>query len=100
MIRILRLAPMFNNLHALMLAFTRSGSMLISAVVFLWLMMFAFSIVFSSAVAVVRISDADYGNTHVAQMQTFFGSLLMTMLTLFMTISGGVDLVGCVFSPP
>lgn len=90
MIRILRLAPMFNKLHALMLAFTRCGSMLISAVVFLWLMMFVFSIVFSSAVA-AYISDADYGNTHVAQMQTFFGSLLMTMLTLFMTISGGVD---------
>jgi len=90
MLRLFRFVPLNNKLHALTLAFARCRAMLVCAILCLCLMVFVFSIVFSSAVA-AYISDAEQTNIYVTDLQTFFGTLLMTMLTLFMAISGGID---------
>lgn len=90
MIRIVRFLSLFNKLHAISLAFARCRTMLICAVLCLCLVVFVFSIIFNSAVA-AYISDTHYDDGRVDDMETFFGSLSMTMLTLFMTVSGGVD---------
>ena len=37
------------------------------------------------------VSDAGPENEYVEDIKTFFGSLFMTLLTLFMTVAGGVD---------
>jgi len=90
MVRLVRFLSLFNKLHAVSLAFLRCRTMLICAVVCLLLLVFVFAIIFAGAVA-NYISDADDADVYVDSMQIYFSSLPMTMLTLFMSISGGVD---------
>ena len=60
------------------------------SVVVLILEMFLFSIIFLNGI-VQFIADAPPDSTDVERMKEFFGSLPMTILTLFMSVSGGVD---------
>jgi len=90
MLRVFRFLPVFHKLHAMTLAIVRCRLMLMCAVFVLLMFMFLFSIMFTNAVA-SYVEEAEAGNEHVDEMRLFFGSLPMTMLTLFMTVSGGVD---------
>lgn len=90
MLRLVRFLSLFNKLHAVSLAFARCRTMLICGVLCLFLVVFCFSVIFASAVA-AHVSDAQYPDTNVEEILVFFGSLPMTMLTLFMAVSGGVD---------
>eukprot|EP00450_Noctiluca_scintillans_P009222 CAMPEP_0194497182 /NCGR_PEP_ID=MMETSP0253-20130528/14207_1 /TAXON_ID=2966 /ORGANISM="Noctiluca scintillans" /LENGTH=290 /DNA_ID=CAMNT_0039338661 /DNA_START=124 /DNA_END=994 /DNA_ORIENTATION=+ len=64
--------------------------MLMWAVLVLLLVTFLFSIIFLNATS-QYVSDASRGNEHVDSIKTYFGSLFMTMVTLFMAVAGGVD---------
>jgi len=90
MVRLVRFLSLFNKLHAVSLAFVRCRTMLLTAILCLVILLFVFAIIIASAIA-TYIADANESDMYVDDMQVFFGSLFMTMLTLFMSVSGGVD---------
>lgn len=71
-------------------AIINCSAMLLWGVLVLILVMFSFSVVFLNAVS-QYISDASSDDSDVDNMKTFFGSLPMACMTLFMAVSGGVD---------
>jgi len=89
-LRLLRFSHHIPKLRAMTLAIVNCSMMLLWAVVVLTILVFLFSIVFMNATA-QYISDARPGDEYVEDMKVFFGSLFMTMLSLFMVVSGGVD---------
>lgn len=90
MLRLIRFISLVRKLRIMMMAIFSSRVMLMWSVIVLILEMFLFSIIFLSGV-VQYIADAPPNNTDVENMKVFFGSLPMTILTLFMSVSGGVD---------
>jgi len=71
-------------------AIANCSMMLIWAVVFLMLLVFLFSILLIDA-ASQHVSDNPDGREELEPLKSFYGSLAMTMLTLFMSLTGGVD---------
>lgn len=89
-IRLARFTSLVSRLRLLTLAIVHCKTMLMWAVLLLGMVMFFFSIIFLSAVA-GYIDEADKTDEHIDSMRVFFGSLSMTMLTLFMAVAGGID---------
>jgi len=89
-LRLMRFTGLVSKLRMLVLALVHCKTMLMWAVLVLVLVKFLFAVVFLNAVS-QYIEDAPASDPYVDGMKEFFGSLLMTMLTLFMTVSGGLD---------
>jgi len=81
---------MVRKLRVMALAIMNSRTMLMWAVLVLLLVMYLFSIIFLNAVS-QYIADAASEDATVEKLTVFFDSLQMTMLTLFMAVSGGLD---------
>jgi len=90
MLRLLRFTHLVRKLRVMTVAIINCSMMLMWAVLVLLLVTFLFSVVFVNAVS-QYVSDASPGNEYVDDMTTYFGSLFMTMVTLFMAVAGGVD---------
>jgi len=90
MLRLIRYISLVRKLRFMMMAILSSRTMLMWSVIVLILEMFLFSIIFLNGV-VQYIADASSDDEYVDTMKVFFGSLPMTILTLFMSVSGGVD---------
>lgn len=89
-LRLMRFSSLVSKLRMLILAIVHCSSMLTWAVLVLLAVKFLFSVVFLDAVAQYVINAAE-GDPNVPGMKEYFGSLWMSMLTLFMVVSGGVD---------
>jgi len=90
MLRLIRFSSLVRKLRVLTLAIVNCSSMLMWAVLVLILVMFLFSVVFLTAVS-SYIGDAGPTDVFVNDLKIYFSSLPMTMLTLFMSVSGGID---------
>jgi len=90
MLRIMRFTGLIRKLRVMTMAIVNCSMMLMWAVLILMIFIFLFSVVFLSAAA-QYVSDAMSDDSYVEDMRVFFGSLLMTMITLFMAVAGGVD---------
>lgn len=90
LIRLLGCSSFFRNLRLMLLAVIESSVPLLWAFLILSFLIFMFAVIFQEAVAsyIVRARSDDQ---FVSHMQLFFSSMPMTMLTLFMAISGGVS---------
>lgn len=89
-LRILRFAPMICCLRFLTLAFLSSLWPLVWAAALIVFVLFSFAVVLQGAVAEYLLATS-VDDPHVSDLQTYFSSLPMTLLTLFMSIFGGVD---------
>merc|ERR1712136_106641 len=90
LLRVIRFVRHVNVLHAMSLAIANCSMMLVWAVAFLVLLVFLFSIMLIDA-ASQYISEHGQNAEHLYALQDFYGTLSMTMLTLFMSLTGGVD---------
>jgi len=90
MIRLVRFTHLVRKLRLMTVAIVNCGMMLMWAVLVLLIVIFLFSVVFLNALS-QYIADAPVGNEYVDDMLVFFSSLLMTMVTLFMAVAGGID---------
>uniref|UniRef100_A0A7S1FCZ5 EF-hand domain-containing protein n=1 Tax=Noctiluca scintillans TaxID=2966 RepID=A0A7S1FCZ5_NOCSC len=90
MLRLMRFTALVRKLRMITLAVVHCKTMLLWAVLVLLLEIFLFSVVFANA-ATSYIVWASPGDSVVDEMKTFFGSIMMTMLTLFMSVTGGLD---------
>merc|ERR1712136_167284 len=90
MLRLMRYTHLVRKLRLMTVAIINCSMMLMWAVLALLLVTFLFSVVFLNATS-QYVSDAQIGNEYVDDMQTYFASLFMTMVTLFMAVAGGVD---------
>merc|ERR1712136_546209 len=90
LLRLLQFLPMLEDLQLMVLAFYSSSLALLAAMLLLLGVILMFAIIFDNAVAsYIEDSPADYGQ--IDSLKTFFGSLSITLLTLFMAMSGGID---------
>lgn len=89
-LRLMRFTNLASKLRMLVLALVHCKTMLMWAVLVLVLEMFLFAVVFLNAVSQF-IQDASSSNAFVDDMKEYFGSIWMSMLTLFMAASGGLD---------
>jgi len=90
MVRLLRFAGAFKNLRLMILAIIKSSGPLVFATGILITLMFLFAVLVLSAVT-SYVETAVYPDQHADQMHDFFSSMPMTLLTLFMCITGGVN---------
>jgi len=86
----MRYTHLVRKLRLMTVAIVNCSMMLMWAVLALLLVTFLFAVVFLNATS-QYVSDATSRNEYVDDMRTYFGSLFMTMVTLFMAVSGGVD---------
>lgn len=88
--RTLRLAvivPVFGKVRTMINAFTSSVSSLLGAVGLILFILFIFAIIFMQA-TIQHVGEASDQDLHV--LKTFFGSLDLTLLTLFMCVTSGI----------
>jgi len=90
MLRIMRYTHLIRKLRMMTLAIQNCSMMLMWAVLVLFIVIFLFSVVFLNA-ASQHISDSSVEDTVVVELRLFFGSLFMTMVTMFMSVAGGLD---------
>jgi len=90
MLRLMRFTHLVRKLRVMTVAIINCSMMLMWAVLALLIVTFLFSVVFLNATS-QYVSDATPGDELVDDMKTYFGSLFMTMVTLFMAVAGGVD---------
>ncbi|CAE7486069.1 CAC [Symbiodinium natans] len=88
-LRIIRLIRFIRPLRILVFSIGITLKSLIWSVILLLLIIYLFSILFSDAYLTAVASSYPQGD--VAALQTFFGSLQLSMLTLFAAISGGLE---------
>ena len=89
-LRLMRFAHLVRKLRMMSLAKLDCTVTLMWAVLALIILIFVFSDVFLDAAA-QYVPDAGPEDEYVEDQKNFFGSPSMTMLTLFMTVAGGVD---------
>jgi len=91
-IRMVRFSHIFSKIRLLTLAVAHCGTMLLWAVLFLAVVLFFFAVIFANGVAThLNESSPSIADPNMDNLRLFFGSLPMAMLTLFMSVSGGVD---------
>jgi len=90
MLRLMRFTHLVRKLRVMTLAIVNCSMMLMWAVLILVLVTFLFSIIFLNATS-QYVSDALPEDVNIDGIREFFGSLSMTMLTLFMAVAGGID---------
>jgi len=91
LVRLVRYARVFHKLRMMTMAIVNCSMMLMWAVLVLLLLFFMFSIVFLNGVSQFLHERANDESVFATNMKLFFGSLPMSMLTLFMVVTGGVD---------
>ena len=89
-VRIMRFAATFQHLRLMLLAVLNSLVPLFWAVFFLSFLMFIFAIIFMQGVAQYA-ADSNGDSETLADLKVFFYTLPMTLLTLLMSISGGLS---------
>lgn len=92
MIRIMRFAATFRHLRLMLLAVLKSLVPLFWAIFFLTFLMFLFAVMFMQGTAqyLANITSAE-DQSFVPDMQEFFTTLPMMLLTLLLCISGGIS---------
>merc|ERR1712136_295705 len=90
MLRIMRFNSVFRKLRIVILTIFNCATMLMWAILSLALVVYIVAMIFLHGVA-LYISEASAVNPNIDDMRTFFGSLPLTMLTLFMSVAGGID---------
>lgn len=90
MMRVFKFAMGFRHLRLITLAVMQSTVPLFWAFTFLVFLLYLFSIIFLQGVT-QYIETAVAGDIVVTDLQKYFGSMSMALLTLFMSISGGVS---------
>lgn len=89
-LRLVRHIMVFRKLRILLMAVTNCLMFMMWAIVVLLVVIFLFSILFLMGV-ISFVNDAPLGDPTVESVRVFFHSLSMSMLTLWMSCSGGVD---------
>jgi len=89
-LRMLRVVAKLRHLRMMIVAIAQSVPNLLWAAFFIVLTLYFFGVIFMQGVA-KYVGEASSNNTNVEQLLEHFPSLPMTMLTLLMTVSGGVD---------
>lgn len=89
-LRIMRFSGLSRKLRVMTLAIMNCSIMLCWAITILMLVTFLFAVVFLSF-ASQYVFDAGPDDPHVDDLRRYFGSLFLTMVTLFMTVTGGID---------
>lgn len=90
MLRLMRFTHFVRKLRLVTVAIVNCGMMLVWAVLVLLIVTFLFSVIFINA-ASQYVADASDRDLFVAEFKEYFGSLFMTMVTLFMSVAGGID---------
>lgn len=90
MLRLVRFTSLVRKLRMMTLAISQCRTMLMWATLVLLIDLFLFAVVFING-ASLYIALASNSDPYVDDMKVFFGSLPMTMLTLFMAVTGGLD---------
>lgn len=90
LVRVFRHFMNFRQLRLMMLAIKSSFVALIWAIMLLFIMIFMFSVIFILAVA-NHISEAQADDPSVEDLRIFFASMPMTVLSLWMSMSGGLS---------
>merc|ERR1712136_450129 len=88
--RLMRFKSFFRKLRTILLAVMNSNTMLLWAFVVLLMTVYLFAMIFLN-IAALHIYESSDGDPFVDELRTYFSSLPMTMLTLFMSVSGGID---------
>jgi len=89
-LRIVRTLPVFCTLRTMLNAIMNSAGSLIWAMVLIWFTMFLFAVAFTQG-ATQYAENPSAGEDQMELLDTFFSSLGMTLLTLFMCITGGLS---------
>jgi len=97
MIRLLQFARLFRTLRLMVLALSQAVAPLLWAVVILVCFLFFFGVILLDAVSEF-VHKADSHDSHVDEMRVFFWGMPRTMLTLFMSVTGGIEWTS-VFAP-
>jgi len=90
MVRLLRFAGTFKNLRLMILAIMKSAGPLLIAGFILVILIFLFAVIVLNGVA-AYVEDASSDDPHAEMMLVYFSSMSMALLTLFMSITGGVS---------
>jgi len=90
MVRLLRFAGTFRNLQLMILAIIKSTGPLIIAVFILMMLICLFAVIILNGVS-AYIEEAGSDDPNVEPMLVYFSSMPMALLTLFMSITGGVN---------
>jgi len=89
-VRLMRFTPFVHDLRFMVLACINSVSALFWASVVLLLFLYIFSLAFVNGLS-EYVEGASTENQHIEEIERFFQSMPMTMLTLFLSITGGLD---------
>lgn len=90
--RMVRFSRIFSKIKLLTLAVAHCGTMLLWAVLYLVMVLFFFAVIFLNAFSThLNEGSPSAVDSNMDNLRLYFGSLPMTMLTLFMVVSGGVD---------
>jgi len=90
MVRLLRFAASFKNLRLMILAIIKSSGPLVFATGVLVTVMFLVAVLILNGVT-SYVDQSSQSSTGVDEMNLYFSSMPMTLLTLFMSITGGVN---------
>eukprot|EP00450_Noctiluca_scintillans_P035036 CAMPEP_0194540096 /NCGR_PEP_ID=MMETSP0253-20130528/80249_1 /TAXON_ID=2966 /ORGANISM="Noctiluca scintillans" /LENGTH=653 /DNA_ID=CAMNT_0039386439 /DNA_START=9 /DNA_END=1966 /DNA_ORIENTATION=+ len=88
--RVVQTLSVFRQFRTLLIAITESTEGLLWAVVLMSMVMFLFGVAFMQGLS-LHAESGTASEQDVYVMQTFFPNLMMTILTLFMSITGGVN---------
>ena len=88
-LRVARLIPLFGKLRALINALLSSLASLVWAMGVLVFLMFLFAVIFMQG-ATQYIDQAESSDANVEFLETYFGSMWMTFLSLFMSVTSGL----------
>lgn len=89
-LRVARLIPLFGKLRALINALLSSIASLVWAMAVLVFLIFLFAIIFMQG-ATQYVDQDVHNHEYVQFLQEFFGSMGMTLLTLFMSVTSGLS---------
>ena len=89
-IQVVRRITLFRKMHLMFLAILKSVLALLGAVFMLLFIMYIFAVLFLQGVA-QHLAHTSSTDSHCVVLATFFRSLPMTLLTLWMCLSGGID---------
>jgi len=90
MLRLVRYTPMFAGLQLMLIALANSAVALLWAVVMLGFVLILFALIFVNAAATYLATVAGV-EPDAEIVREYFCSLPMTLLTLFMSMTGGID---------
>lgn len=89
-VRVVRRVKAFRKMRLMLLAMLDSIQALVWAITLLLFVMFLFAVLFLQA-ATQHFMDAAPGDYNATVFSTFFSSLPMTLLTLWMIVTGGIN---------